>query len=644
MKRNIKGFTLIELLAVITVLAVILLVVTPSVTGIIWNSKKDTFTSSVKNIGRSIEQVMLEDNSIVCDGREYDIQMLEMSNLSRLTGIWSCTNKNEEFVYSFTVTDGEFYVSLTSGELDGDFDIEDYDGPAIAFSSDLINKYSLGDVISLSAENDVTTRNATGVTFSIYEDGVLVVENVTEYTYNVEKVVKLEVKYKAVSASGSVQATRTITINGSDLSDDLLEDLTTSGDGLYEFGDGSYRYVGDIKDNYVWYSGYLWRIVGLDDGSVKLVTDESITTLAYNKYKVNGAYYEDSYAQQWLESIFLPTLNNYSVVAQQGEICLDLASSDSLKRTSCDEYLTVKVGMLSLDEYNFSGGANGFLNTGQSFHTLTPGIYNYAIYSVNEEGIVGETGPTSTTAYLGIKPTIMLNDDIEYVSGDGTSSNPYMLSDADSAQEKDYLVERYSGEYIEINGNLWRIVSSDNQGTKIVLDSLYTNSNGDIQMYMWDDPNTYEKTSGIGQILNTEVYNDLFSSNDKNLVNENTNWYMATFMNATDAQKNSLPNPIDTLLEKNNLVNTTVGLLNVGEMFSTQNIESGTALNWLFSRNDFELKGDLYSWYLQEQGLATVTTYYTTRYSAVRPSVYILPSVKIESGDGTSSNPYKLVK
>ena len=28
--------------------------------------------------------------------------------------------------------------------------------------------------------------------------------------------------------------------------------------------------------------------------------------------------------------------------------------------------------------------------------------------------------------------------------------------------------------------------------------------------------------------------------------------------------------------------------------------------------------------------------------AAIRPSVYLLPSVKIISGDGTSSNPYKL--
>lgn len=640
MKRNKNGFTLIELLAVVTILAILLLIVTPSVTGIIWNSKKDTFTSSVKNIGRSIEQVMLEDSSIVCDGREYDIQMLEMSNLSRFTGTWSCTNKNEEFVYTFTVTDGEFYAQITSGELiDGNIDVGDYVGPTMNFLSTLVNNYNIGDVISLSI-NDVIANNALGITFDIYEDGILLASNLDDFTYSVDKVVTLQVKYTATNVNQSITLTRTITINGNSLSDELLDDLVENGDGLQDFGDDSYRYVGDIEDNYVWYSGYLWRIVGLDGDSIKLVTDENVTTLAYNKVKENSAYYEDSYAQQWLDQLFLPTLNNYSLVSQKGNVCIDTAYSITEDKTTCTNELIVNLGLLTLYEYNFSGGEEGFLNNGEIFYTLTPMASNQSLYTVGYDGKVTEE-TYSVNNYIGLRPTIMLDDNIEYTSGDGTKENPYMLDGDNKADVNDYLVDRNSGEYLEINGNLWRIVSSDSQGTKIVLNSLYTDSTGTIQKYSWGNLGEYSVNSGIGQIMNTEVYNALFTTSDKSLLNTNAIWYMNEFINATDAKTETMINPLLTLADKSDGFSATVGLLNVGEVFATQTVDTEVSYYWLFSKRYNSTTESWNKWYLHTTGTA-ITTTTTTGSLAVRPAVYISQSVKILSGEGTISNPYKI--
>ena len=58
--KNPKGFTLIELLAVIVILAVIALIVTPIITGVIETAKKGTAVSSAYGYIEAIENEIYE--------------------------------------------------------------------------------------------------------------------------------------------------------------------------------------------------------------------------------------------------------------------------------------------------------------------------------------------------------------------------------------------------------------------------------------------------------------------------------------------------------------------------------------------------------------------------------------------------------
>jgi prepilin-type N-terminal cleavage/methylation domain-containing protein len=60
MFKNTKGFTLVELLAVIVILAIILAIAVPGITGIISSAKKGSFESDVKMIITGIEYKILE--------------------------------------------------------------------------------------------------------------------------------------------------------------------------------------------------------------------------------------------------------------------------------------------------------------------------------------------------------------------------------------------------------------------------------------------------------------------------------------------------------------------------------------------------------------------------------------------------------
>jgi type IV pilus assembly protein PilA len=67
MLKNKKGFTLIELLAVIVILAIILAIAVPGISGIINNSRRSAFEADVKMIITGIEYQTLQstiDNTV----------------------------------------------------------------------------------------------------------------------------------------------------------------------------------------------------------------------------------------------------------------------------------------------------------------------------------------------------------------------------------------------------------------------------------------------------------------------------------------------------------------------------------------------------------------------------------------------------
>ena len=60
--------------------------------------------------------------------------------------------------------------------------------------------------------------------------------------------------------------------------------------------------------NYVWYSGYMWRITEiLNDGSVKMISENILSAINFGE----DGFFEKSYIKQWLNEDFLDTLYNH---------------------------------------------------------------------------------------------------------------------------------------------------------------------------------------------------------------------------------------------------------------------------------------------------------------------------------------------
>ena len=97
--------------------------------------------------------------------------------------------------------------------------------------------------------------------------------------------------------------------------------------------------------------------------------------------------------------------------------------------------LTYPIGLISMDEAWYAGGysldnTSYYLYTGQNYWTMSPFSFNAASsytwgFSVYSTGRLGYAG----VYYIyGVRPVINLKADTQFSGGNGTSSNPYMVS------------------------------------------------------------------------------------------------------------------------------------------------------------------------------------------------------------------------
>lgn len=101
--------------------------------------------------------------------------------------------------------------------------------------------------------------------------------------------------------------------NITELVQDLLE---TSPEGTYEYMGGTYL-KGVQDSNYIWFDGFLWRIMGInEDGSIRMITEENVTAISWGAE--NTALDNDnSYVNDWLNNYFYPKIKDKDLLVSQ---------------------------------------------------------------------------------------------------------------------------------------------------------------------------------------------------------------------------------------------------------------------------------------------------------------------------------------
>ena len=422
---------------------------------------------------------------------------------------------------------------------------------------------------------------------------------------------------------------------------DIVVDNLSSGD---TYDDGTDTFItGEDPNNYIWYSGKLWRAVSVNNEAktTKLVTQWNISTTTYNPS--NQTNFEGSYMEDWLNDTtvdgFLGNLRDYEnfiVTDAKWDATLDATSLGSITRPNGTTTVTASVGLLNMYEYQSSnnGKTNGYLNNGLSWWTLTPYSSSF-VRNVNYNGNADYYSPSDTN---GARPSINLKSSVKIVDGNGTVDNPYRLNgDNDTELSGTLLSSRYSGEYIKFGNeenNLYRIVSHENStGTKIVSTEPLKDS-GTFKTINFGSNTTFSSTNTVGSFLNGDYLTNYVGSPYTDMIEDSTTWYLGTVGSGTSYK---LAKYTDT--DMSGYTTTTdakVGLLRFGELMSGQFDRYGNNTSYWtltpYSSSSVRRVNDY--------GRASNGS--PSNKNGARPSMNLKSNVQIVNGDGTLNSPFEI--
>ena len=548
--------------------------------------------------------------------------------------------------------DGFNFSLVNEGNIETDYTIYLDDIPLDEGENrmpDSAIRYSLtrNDVVG-----DVDNLSNMGVNPNrVVDTGSIAVDETINYT------LRIWIDYDATTeeASGKtfkgklrVVATQPV---GEKVSDVVLENL---GDNGSTYDDGTDTFItGTDPNNYIWYSGKLWRAVSVNNEAktTKLVTQWNISAIPYNEE--NNATFEGSYMEDWLNDRsvdgFLGNLRDYEnfiVTDSVWDATVDNRNLGEMTRLDGTTVITDAVGLLNVYEYQSSnnGSTNGYLNNGLFWWTLTP-YSTDLVRRVRHNGGVDYYQPSTAR---GVRPSINLKSNIKIVDGDGTVDNPYRLNgDNDTNLSGTLLNTRYSGEYIRFGNdenNLYRIVSHETPGlTKITSAELLKNS-GKFITSAFGSNTIFSSTNTIGMFLNSEYITSYVGDNYSNMIEESMIWYLGAVENGVSYK---LAKYADTNMGSttSTITDAKVGLLRFGELMTGQfdryAVKGGTSSTGLtttywtltpFSTSEVRIAN------------SNGDAYYNSPSTAygIRPSVNLKSNVQITSGTGTKSDPFIL--
>ena len=258
----------------------------------------------------------------------------------------------------------------------------------------------------------------------------------------------------------------------------------------------SYYFAGNPTNNWIQFAGFYWRIIRINnDGSIRMIyqgtsaytngVNTQIGKSTFNNLSDNNMYVGYMYANNELhglvnDSTIKQVLDNWyksniygtkyeQFINIEAGFCGDRAitvgtgigtnqtwyepnnriinlDTPSLECNSEDLYtvkqaqtgnkaLTYPIGLITVDEINFAGGAyyqineSFYLYTGEYYWTMSPRNFtDVAKVFVLANGGGINTLKEGTNINIGVRPVINLKADVTITSGNGTSTNPYVIA------------------------------------------------------------------------------------------------------------------------------------------------------------------------------------------------------------------------
>ena len=448
-----------------------------------------------------------------------------------------------------------------------------------------------------------------------------------------------EVKVEELTKEECLAKVSSSEIAGNPLLPEIEENLCTTDKTTecYKEEGNEYIYTGASGTggvNWLWYGGHLWRIMKADKttGRYTLITSYPATAISWGSYTSSTDNciidqtcntLEKSYVGDWLNNVFVASLP--SSVQSKLENMTYIRKVYDGSSVIEEEISNVKVRLLTESEYTTYGGADSYLDI-KNYYWLADIYSSSDVRNVYYDGTLYYESPANAN---GVRAIVEISN-ITITEGDGSLSVPYIGDTSNATSVADASV----GEYISIpksDGSTYlaRIVKHDQNGTKVILNGLYTTS-------AFGDNNTFSTSSTIYTGALTDFKNTL-DSNYYDSTNRNFNMTMygrgADYANATT------------------MFNGNIGLPSAGEMFSGNDIDVTTSSKTFVDKTKIEnpTMSDDY-WLMNAynassgRGVRNLGSLYysSTSFTAGVRATWYISDITITGGNGTPAAPYTL--
>ena len=390
-----------------------------------------------------------------------------------------------------------------------------------------------------------------------------------------------------------------------------------------KLGDSS-NYVGYPTDNYIRLSNILFRIIGVDNqNNILLVSDEDIANVNFTKI------------DEWLDYFYEHLNDTTKKMIVEKEYCNMSVTDTTLDTTQCTAYTKKKkIYIPSIIEINAVSNESGlgFMKPGTMSWTANRKSKDeaYLTRSVFFGDNFGKTYlPYPVNDNYGVRPMMTIKGDSLITGGSGDFRDPYLFGDVTKAKGGQPVNERYTGEYIDIGGTLYRIIEPLDDGTTKVIsystigsysDNVHTSASYDSDVIEYNP----KKTSSVAYYINNEATKYVDTS------------HFVTHDIEVPIYKNAIiyGEEIKTAKYKVKL-----GAPNMYEMFSTMPYRDSNCASY---------------WYINSSKAKRITGAISTigvplnqeipiyLESSIRIVGFLKKDTVISSGDGTFESPYKI--
>lgn len=523
---------------------------------------------------------------------ENDFYVPYTSNVCDQTDSWIKVRKNNSGEY-------EYLVYLDCGVLQSSID---HTGPEIKLNGSEEVTIGLGSKYKEEGVKSVVDNT----------DGKLDVKDVViKGNVDTSKVGTYEVEYIAFdSLKNRTSVTRKVNV---------INNLNSV---VKKALNGAKNFTGNPTNNYVRLSNMLYRVYGLDsNNNIILVAAEDVSNVNYTKLN------------EWLNKYYYNHLNDFTKkLIVKSKYCNMKITDTTTDTTECSGY-TDKVNIFVpsvVDVNKAAAGSENFMKTYTMSWVGNSGDDGKAY--VTREIFFDEYYGKSFVAYendlnFGVRPMFTIKGNISIVSGDGTITNPYTFGDSTPISGGEELNKASTGEYVEISGDLYRVIDVENGYTKVIAEESIVNSN-DTKIVISPGIPVYEftydtkKKGSIGYKINNESSQYIDTS------------YFTNHDVSVPIYKKDIIYGSEVKTEK---YKAKVFAPNMYEMFSAQvNLFGHNSHSYWYLNTS---KTTLYLSGITDIGVP-LNKVSSNVFYGIRPCAYIKKSTIITSGKGTRKEPY----